>query len=92
MPPFSIENRFSGSKPPPYESGSICKEPRRPIYILDVLWYNYFGSYLLDKLKFDEANALKKNPATQKVRKKNAKTVTVFGTAIRAIVNPCVAH
>ena len=23
--------------------GSICKEPRRPIYILDVLWYNYFG-------------------------------------------------
>ena len=26
----------------------------RPIYILDVLWYNYFGSYLLDKLEFDE--------------------------------------
>ena len=26
-----------------YGGGSVCKEPRRPIYILDVLWYNYLG-------------------------------------------------
>ena len=25
------------------KGGSICKEVSRPIYILDVLWYNYFG-------------------------------------------------
>ena len=24
------------------KGGSICKELSRPIYILDVLWYNYF--------------------------------------------------
>ena len=27
---------------------------RRPIYILDILWYNYLGSYLLDKIEFVE--------------------------------------
>ena len=25
------------------KGGSICKELSRPIYILDVLWYNYIG-------------------------------------------------
>ena len=25
------------------KGGSICKELSRPIYILDALWYNYFG-------------------------------------------------
>ena len=54
MPPSSIEDLFGGSKPPPYEGGSICKELSRPIYILDVLWYNFLGSYLLDKLEFVE--------------------------------------
>ena len=27
---------------------------RRPIYILGILWYNYLGSYLLDKIEFVE--------------------------------------
>ena len=40
MPPFSIENRFGGSKPPPYEGGSICKELSRPIYLLDSINLN----------------------------------------------------
>ena len=45
-------NGTPGRSSPTNKGGSICKEPRRPIYILDVLWYNYFGSYLLDKLEF----------------------------------------
>ena len=54
MPPFLIENRFGGSKPPPYEGGSICKNSA----VLVIFWNFYgiitLGSYLLDKLEFVE--------------------------------------
>ena len=34
--------------------GSFCKEMIRPIYFLAILWYNYKGRYLIDKLEFDK--------------------------------------
>ena len=30
----------------------FVKNPGRPIYFLEYLWYNHFGGYLLDKLEF----------------------------------------
>ena len=32
-----------GGRPLQRKGGSICKEPRRPIYFLGILWYNYLG-------------------------------------------------
>ena len=53
MPPSSVEDLFGGSKPPPYEGGSICKNSA----VLFTFWNFYgiiiLGGYLIDKLEFD---------------------------------------
>ena len=54
MPPFSIEDRFGGSKPPPYEVGSICKNPAVLFTFCEFYGIITLGSYLLDKLEFVE--------------------------------------
>ena len=37
-----------------YSPRQMLHSFRRPIYILGILWYNYLGSYLLDKIEFVE--------------------------------------
>ena len=40
VPPFLFMNFSARSSPHTSIGGSICKEPRRPIYFLPFLWYN----------------------------------------------------